>query len=318
VENEKKISEERKKLETQLQAFQEIEKLMVEIDTYDDSGYDLVAEKIDKKLNKVESGIEFVNKRQKELREKIADLQKQIASFATRKKELEDNRALRDKDLEIKEIQSEIKKMSTSVDSGDDIERELDKLCKKRDLLNTEKEKSDGRREVLNETIKSLQNELNQKIYKTAEETYKDCISQSIILSETADDLSKYYKALDKAIMKFHKVKMDEINKIIRELWQQTYRGRDIDYIEICSNEDTGSLTSSRRVFNYRVVMHTGSVQMDMRGRCSAGQKILASLVIRLALAETFCINCGVMALDEPTTNLDRENIESLAEALIR
>lgn len=46
MENEKKISEERKKLETQLQAFQEIEKLMIEIDTYDDSGYDLVAEVI--------------------------------------------------------------------------------------------------------------------------------------------------------------------------------------------------------------------------------------------------------------------------------
>ena len=44
--------------------------------------------------------------------------------------------------------------------------------------------------------------------------------------------------------------------------------------------------------------------------------QVLASLVIRLALAETFCINCGVLALDEPTTNLDRENIESLAQAL--
>lgn len=43
---------------------------------------------------------------------------------------------------------------------------------------------------------------------------------------------------------------------------------------------------------------------------------MLASLVIRLALAETFCINCGILALDEPTTNLDRENIESLAGAL--
>ena len=70
---------------------------------------------------------------------------------------------------------------------------------------------------------------------------------------------------------------------------------------------------------------------MDMRGRCSAvsffvnpsyfttsrvwfvvhevffslsnqGQRVLASIVIRLALAETFCLNCGVMALDEPTT----------------
>jgi len=45
--------------------------------------------------------------------------------------------------------------------------------------------------------------------------------------------------------------------------------------------------------------------------------QVLASLLIRLALAETFCLNCGILALDEPTTNLDRENIESLAGALV-
>ena len=53
-----------------------------------------------------------------------------------------------------------------------------------------------------------------------------------------------------------------------------------------------------------------------MRARCSMGQKVLASLIIRLALAETFGLHCGILALDEPTTNLDRANIESLAEAL--
>jgi len=53
-----------------------------------------------------------------------------------------------------------------------------------------------------------------------------------------------------------------------------------------------------------------------MRGRCSAGQKVLGSLLIRLALADAFCENCGILALDEPTTNLDSENIEGLAEAL--
>ena len=36
--------------------------------------------------------------------------------------------------------------------------------------------------------------------------------------------------------------------------------------------------------------------------------QVLASLVIRLALAESFCVNCGILALDEPTTNLDTEN----------
>jgi DNA repair protein RAD50 len=35
-----------------------------------------------------------------------------------------------------------------------------------------------------------------------------------------------------------------------------------------------------------------------------------------MALAETFSTNCGMLALDEPTTNLDRENIESLSTAL--
>ena len=55
---------------------------------------------------------------------------------------------------------------------------------------------------------------------------------------------------------------------------------------------------------------------LDMRGRCSAGQKVLASIIIRLALAESFCLHCGLLALDEPTTNLDRENIEGLACSL--
>lgn len=64
--------------------------------------------------------------------------------------------------------------------------------------------------------------------------------------------------------------------------------------------------------------MKKGAVELDMTGRCSAGQKVLASLIIRLALAETFCTNCGILALDEPTTNLDRHNVESFAGALAR
>jgi len=109
--------------------------------------------------------------------------------------------------------------------------------------------------------------------------------------------------------------------------------------------------------------MQTGDAELEMRGRCSAGQKVcsvitgkcnmkyfflqlkskffcfveqlkiklnlnkldlfarfqvLASLIIRLALAETFCLNCGILALDEPTTNLDGPNAESLAAAILR
>jgi len=43
---------------------------------------------------------------------------------------------------------------------------------------------------------------------------------------------------------------------------------------------------------------------------------VLACLIIRLALAETFCLKCGILALDEPTTNLDEANSAALATAL--
>lgn len=45
-------------------------------------------------------------------------------------------------------------------------------------------------------------------------------------------------------------------------------------------------------------------------------QQVLASIIIRIALAQTFAKNCGVLALDEPTTNLDERNMTGLAEAL--
>ena len=115
--------------------------------------------------------------------------------------------------------------------------------------------------------------------------------------------------------MRFHETKMADINKSITELWNKTYKGSDIDGIAI-KTEDEGQTADGRRKQSYRVVMRKGDTTLDMRGRCSAGQKVLASLVIRLALAETFCINCGILALDEPTTNLDRPNIESLAQAI--
>jgi DNA repair protein RAD50 len=59
---------------------------------------------------------------------------------------------------------------------------------------------------------------------------------------------------------------MEEINKIIRDLWMKTYRGTDIDTIEIRSNSESN--VNARKSYNYRVVLIKGHVEMDMRGRC--------------------------------------------------
>lgn len=56
----------------------------------------------------------------------------------------------------------------------------------------------------------------------------------------------------------------------LKELWQKTYRGQDIEYIEI----RTDTVDSGRSSYSYRVLMHSGGAELDMRGRCSAGQKV--------------------------------------------
>lgn len=117
----------------------------------------------------------------------------------------------------------------------------------------------------------------------------------------------------DRAIMKYHSLKMEEINRIVEELWKRTYQGTDVDTVLIRSDNETGK---GNRSYNYRVCMVKQDAEMDMRGRCSAGQRVLASIIIRLALAECFGVHCGLVALDEPTTNLDRDNIKALAESL--
>ena len=135
-----------------------------------------------------------------------------------------------------------------------------------------------------------------------------------MFVSELAiKDLNDYTQALDKAIMRYHAAKIKEINSIIRHLWGLTYRGKDIDAIEI-RTEVAGE--NVKKSHNYRVVMIRKGIEVDMRAKSSAGQRMLASIVIRLALAQAFCVKFGALALDEPTTNLDEENIKSLASSL--
>lgn len=168
-------------------------------------------------------------------------------------------------------------------------------------------------------TMKTKDEEL-ERLLKEWEMDYKDArhkYRESHIRVETTkaaiEDLAQCGAAVDKAVMQFHGMKMAEVNRIAGELWQSTYQGTDIDTILIRSDNES---STGKRNYNYRLCMVKQDTEMDMRGRCSAGQKVLASIIIRLALAESFGVNCGLIALDEPTTNLDRDNIKSLAESL--
>lgn len=48
---------------------------------------------------------------------------------------------------------------------------------------------------------------------------------------------------------------MKIINRIVKELWRATYRGNDIDYIEIKTDESDGVSAGAdkRKIYNYKV-----------------------------------------------------------------
>lgn len=177
-----------------------------------------------------------------------------------------------------------------------------------------------GETTQLERQMKEAYSEINRD-YRDVDKKYTSEYAKLQTKLAMATDLTTLYKATDNGVMEFHQTQMQKINNIIDELWKKTYTGNDVETIKIKADpiavkKKSETSATNNRSYNYRVVMIKNGTELDMRGRCSAGQRVLASIIIRIALAECFCLNFGMIALDEPTTNLDDENIESLAKAL--
>eukprot|EP00918_Siedleckia_nematoides_P081874 GHVU01179470.1.p1 GENE.GHVU01179470.1~~GHVU01179470.1.p1 ORF type:complete len:969 (+),score=311.28 GHVU01179470.1:275-3181(+) len=250
---------------------------------------------------------------EKKLREVVAACQSELAEL--------------DKNLELRKKQDALKEASLRLQEllGRGQNQNPEELRKQVEAKQAEKEglvaQLGGCRGELSTTMEFI-SDTNQKVssakYRNVRARQRDCTIEHTVLQMAVEDLKTYHSELDKALMRFHSLKMTEINRTVKDLWQQTYKGADIEYIAIRSDvgAEPNQPVSGSRSYNYRVVMITRDHELEMRGRCSAGQKVLASLVVRLALAESFCLDCGILTLDEPTTNLDSQNAEALAVAL--
>ncbi len=184
------------------------------------------------------------------------------------------------------------------------------KITQLRNQMNINK----GKVLELDSSYIKISTELKHNTYNEIEARLNKLKTELIVTQEIIKNAQDYYEAVDHSLLKYHAKRMEEINKLINYYWSMTYKGSDIKWIEIRSDMEK---TIKSRSYNYRIVFGiTRDSELDMRGRCSAGQKMLASIIIRLALAETFCNSCGILCLDEPTTNLDEQHIKSLAKSL--
>ncbi|KAF9115955.1 DNA repair protein rad50 [Mortierella sp. AM989] len=244
----------------------------------------------------------------------MQNLQEQLAEFKNLQRNIEDNLRHRRYNAKSKELAAEIAEARLKMDGRvkETYSHQLSRLSQRQSNLTAEKAGLKGELRQLQDQRQQYEDELNGE-YKDIVRKYHDNLIGYKTTELALQDLEKYAKALQSAIVEYHSMKMEEINKSIKELWTNTYRGTDIDTIEIRSDQEGLRANQS---YNYRVVMIQRGRALDMRGRCSAGQKVLASIIIRLALAESFSLNCGILALDEPTTNLDEANVAQLAQSL--
>lgn len=143
--------------------------------------------------------------------------------------------------------------------------------------------------------------------------TYSSCLGKVVLWRIIEKDLLKLKECFNSSILAFHDRMIIKINQVLKMRWRQIYKGTDIDSIELVDEE----IAKGRdKRYNYFIAMRKGNVRMKMREQASAGQKALASIIIRMTLAELFVKDFAFMALDEPTANLDKENVESLAKAV--
>lgn len=274
-------------------------------------------ERCEEQLTRKRSDLSRLEADQRDLTGRINMLKEQGDEHDKTKRHIMENLRYRENLRSLNEVKASILELE-SQNAESDREKwqsEVKKWQIKRNKLASEEAELWGRKKTTDHELVRLQDEF-QTEYEGAPYRYREAHVKVEANKAAVEDLGRYGGALDKAIMRYHSLKMDEINEIIDDLWRRTYQGTDVDTILIRSESDGLTKAAEKKNYNYRVCMIKQDAEMDMRGRCSAGQKVLASIIIRLALAECFAANCGVMALDEPTTNLDRDNIRALAQSL--
>ncbi|KAF4539708.1 putative dna repair protein rad50 protein [Lasiodiplodia theobromae] len=285
-----------------------------EIVAYLESGGPGLLTKARREFDSLQEAGRQLEDEQRQITAEVKKIDDQLRNHTETKRAINDNLRYRSGLKKLEQVRKEVEELEANnaeVDK-DRYEREAGKWQQERNRLSAEQASIVGEIRSKDDQLKQLLDEWDTD-YKDAAKNYKEAHIKVETTKAAVEDLSRYGGALDKAVVKYHSLKLEEINRIIEELWKKTYQGTDVDTIMIRSENET---TSKQRSYNYRVVMVKQDAELDMRGRCSAGQKVLASIIIRLALAECFGVNCGLIALDEPTTNLDRDNIRALAESL--
>ena len=202
-------------------------------------------------LDDVEAEMAAVSNEMKRNHQKLKDNEPAIEMLKTK---LNDKQGMRenvsknidlkkmyDKILVLKREHAELESKLENVEGYKTVKKDIQESSQKIQQYTSEKDRNDGVVETYKSQMRELKRKLKTPEYDDVDERHRVKMIECEISSLAVSDLEKYYNALDKALLRYHGMKIAEINKIIAELWTLTYKGEDITSIRITSDQEEGS-----------------------------------------------------------------------------
>ncbi|XP_051487262.1 DNA repair protein RAD50 isoform X2 [Apus apus] len=206
----------------------DINKYVKEIENYIQQGKEEYKKQKESELDEVNSQLAACERQKEKISKEMEMIRQDIDTQKVQERWLQDNLTLRQRNEELKGVEDKIKHFMKEMGEMKvpQMKNEKKHLEEQIESLKRNHHVALGRQRGFEEEILRFKKELRESQFKDAEEKYREMMIVMRTTELANKDLDLYYKALDKAIMTFHSMKMEEINKIIRDLWRSTYRGQ--------------------------------------------------------------------------------------------
>lgn len=250
--------------------------------------------------NKLKISEELSNKE-----EILKKTEEKLYEFSERYHELQEEKNVIERIKEQDSFKKELENIVTSLEKNQDVSKELsiiedqyEEIIKKIQEIQTKRKYIseygiDEKGQRLIDLIKNKEeiNKLEKKIYQ---------------IRKKIEFLNKFKNSIIYAQGELRRELILAVNEVMSNLWQELYPYDKWSSLRLLANDEDYLLQ----------LKETNGDWLSVTGFASGGERMIASLALRIAFSKILAPNLDLLILDEPTHNLDKNAIETLTQII--